>query len=750
MGFSNKALGTSAHTKKLNLVQAGRLSPLLWHNSGNWKEKFLDIFVCNPIVPGMNALRTARGRSLPLGATALADGVNFALLCRHGTAVSLVLIPPHGEEILAEVPLDPRKNRTGDHWHILVAGLPPGFRYGWRVAGPKGGGHRFDPRIVLLDPASTALSNGTIWGKSPGYSPPTTDGLGGSHRHSLFIRRAFDWREDVPLLTPLEDSIIYELHVRGFTCHPSSGVARPGTFAGLIEKIPYLKQLGVTAVELLPVHEFDENDCPFTNPETGERLRNFWGYNSIAFAAPKAAYAASSHEFGQVNEFRDMVRAFHEAGMEVILDVVFNHTGEGDERGRTYSFRGLDNELYYLLSHSGNYLNFSGCGNTVNCNHPIVRDLILTCLRFWIAEMHVDGLRFDLASVFGRDRHGNVLMDPPIVEMIAEDGVLRGTKLIAEPWDAAGLYLVGQFPFGGRWSEWNGRYRDDVRRFWRGEPGLSGALATRICGSADLYQDSGRLPVHSVNFVTCHDGFTLWDLVSYDHKHNDANGEDNRDGMNENFSWNCGVEGPTKDPEILRLRRRQAKNLLATLFLSQGVPQLLAGDEFLRTQNGNNNTWCQDNDINWINWSLMETRADFFRFARMLITMRKRHPALRRRTFFHGRGPAGTMQPDVIWHGVVPFEPDFSSGSRTLAFCLDGTLTGREPDRDFYIACNAWRDPIEFRIPRSPTSRPWRRAIDTSLPSPLDILDIDQGPRILPGSACSVAEHSLVVLISEG
>jgi glycogen operon protein len=347
--------------------------------------------------------------------------------------------------------------------------------------------------------------------------------------------------------------------------------------------------LGVTAVELLPVHEFDEWDCPFSNPRTGERLKNFWGYNSIAFAAPKAAYASTGREHGQVAEFRDMVRAFHAAGIEVILDVVFNHTGEGDDRGRTYSFRGLDNELYYLLGPDGRYLNFSGCGNTVNCNHPVVRDLIMTCLRFWVAEMHVDGLRFDLASVFGRDRYGNVLVEPPIVEAIAEDGVLAHTKLIAEPWDAGGLYQVGRFPYGARWSEWNGRYRDDVRRFWRGDPGMAGALATRLCGSADLYEASGRLPRHSLNFITCHDGFTLADLVSYNGKHNEANGEGNRDGMDDNLSWNCGAEGPTDDTGVLNLRRRQAKNLLATLLLSQGVPMLLAGDEFLRTQGGNNN-----------------------------------------------------------------------------------------------------------------------------------------------------------------
>jgi len=681
---------------------------------------------------------------------ALAEGVNFALLCRNGTSVRLVLMPAETDDIWEEIELNPRKNRTGDHWHIQVAGLPPIFRYGWRVGGPSDNGNRFDPRIILLDPNATAVADGIVWGSGVRAAPGPEPDRRGSRRRSLFFRRPFAWQEDAPPLVPLEDSVIYELHVRGFTCHASSAVARPGTFAGLAEKIPYLKQLGVTAVELLPVHEFDENDCPFSNPMTGAPLRNLWGYNSIAFAAPKAAYAASGPSHDQLAEFREMVRAFHQAGIEVFLDVVFNHTGEGDARGRTYSFRGLDNALYYMLGPGGEYLNFSGCGNTVNCNHPVVRDLILTCLRFWVAEMHVDGLRFDLASVLGRDRHGNVLMDPPIVEMIAEDPVLRGTKLIAEPWDAAGLYQVGWFPGGGRWSEWNGRYRDDVRRFWRGEQGMAGALATRICGSADLYENSGRLPLHSINFITCHDGFTLWDLVSYNQKHNEANGEDNRDGMTENFSWNCGVEGPTSDPDILRLRRRQARNLLATLLLSQGVPMLLAGDEFLRSQKGNNNAWCQDNEVSWVNWSPAEGRSDFLRFTRLLLAMRQRHPALRRRTFFRGSGPDGSLRPDVIWHGVEPHQPDFSPGSRTLAFTLDGSLTGREPDRDFYVACNAWRDAIAFRIPPSPSGRPWRRAIDTALPSPLDIVGLDEGLRVPVLSVYPVAPHSLIVLVAEG
>jgi glycogen operon protein len=662
--------------------------------------------------------------------------VNFALLCRHGTAVFLVLYPLDGEKPMAEIALHPRRNRTGDHWHVLVAGLPPAFSYGWRVDGPVGPGHCYDANYVLLDPVSTILSGGTPWGRSTELNHKHTT------RRSVFIRRSFQWQEDAPPLTPLEDTIIYEVHVRGFTCHPSSMTAHPGTFAGLMEKIPYLQSLGVTAIELLPIHEFEEADCPFVNPFTGEKLRNFWGYSSIAFAAPKASYASAGPDHGQLAEFREMVRAFHSAGIEVFLDVVFNHTGEGDQRGRTYSFRGLDNQLYYMIGPDGRYLNFSGCGNTVNCNHPIVRHQLLECLRYWVADMHVDGLRFDLASVMGRDFRGNVLVEPPVVELIAEDGILSDTKLIAEPWDAAGLYQVGRFPFGRRWSEWNGQYRDQVRRFWRGEPGMSAALATRFCGSADLYQSSARFPRHSINFITCHDGFTLWDLVSYNLKHNEANGEGNRDGSNENFSWNCGAEGPTNNPEVLRLRKRQARNLLATLLLSQGVPMLLAGDEFLRTQQGNNNAWCQDNEISWVDWQLATSNGDFLRFVRELIALRRRHPVLRRRRFLD--------KGDVIWHGTQPHQPDFSPRSRTLALVLDGARTNREPDRDFYVAFNAWSEAVPFLIPGAPQGRRWRRVIDTALPSPSDIVGLDEGPQVRVGVAYDVAPFSMLVLIAEG
>ena len=746
----------------------------------------------------MSNFRTSRGRPLPLGTAATPDGVNFALLCRHGTAVTLVILPPDGgSRPLAEISLDRRRNRTGDHWHVRIQDLPETFCYGWRVDGPRGHRHRFDPRRLLLDPAAAMISDGAGWAATCETDPQRTS------RRSLYHRGPrYDWEDDAPPLTPLEESVVYEVHVRGFTCDPSSGVKFPGTYRGLVEKIPYLQDLGITAVELMPVFEWDECDCPFTDPDTGVKLTNFWGYNPVAFAAPKAALAATGKEHGQVGEFRDMVKAFHRAGIEVILDVVFNHTGEGDDRGRTFSYRGLDNELYYLLDDQGRYTNYSGVGNTLNCNHPVVRDLIMTCLRYWVGDMHVDGFRFDLASILGRDRRGNVMVEPPVIESIAEDGVLADTKLIAEPWDAAGLYQVGGFPFGRRWSEWNGHYRDDVRRFWRGDYGLTPTLAARVCGSADVYQWSGRLPRHSVNFVTCHDGFTLYDLVSYNHKHNAANGEGGRDGLNDNESWNSGAEGDTDDPAVLELRRRRARSLMATLMLSQGVPMILAGDEFLRTQKGNNNAWCQDNAVSWVDWALAEANADFLRFTKEMIGLRKRHPALRRRRFFAGgigrgapdpaaapqadggpfpvtgpvrpaeaglppdaadgpgRGPtadpAGGVLADVHWHGTEPHRPDFGYFSRVLAYSLDGRFTGREHDRDyvmdadFYVAMNSWHEPLEFRIPASPTRRAWRRVVDTAAAAPDDFTREGTGPVVAEGETYVVAPFALIVLAADG
>ncbi|WP_206107785.1 glycogen debranching protein GlgX [Paludisphaera rhizosphaerae] len=679
-------------------------------------------------------LTVKRGRPLPLGAITELGGVNFAVVCRHATAVWLVLGDPQTVGFETEVQLDPRLNRTGDHWHVRIDGLPDEFCYGYRVDGPDNHGYRFDSGVILLDPYSRAVSCRGDWGdRSP------------NPRRSL-INEAMTEREPVVGPgTPLEDTIVYELHVRGFTIHPNSGVADPGTFAGLAEKIDYLHELGVTAVELLPVDEFDETDCSYVNPFTGERLLNFWGYNTIAFSAPKANYAVKAGPSEAWKEFGAMVDAFHEHEVEVYLDIVFNHTAEGGDDGPTYSFRGFDNRLYYILDERGGYLNFSGCGNSFNTDHPIVRNFLLWCLRNWVAEAGVDGFRFDLASVLGRDRRGDVLVDPPTINRISEDSLLYGTKLIAEPWDAGGLYQVGTFPGGARWSDWNGRYRDDIRRFWRGDPGMTSALATRICGSDDLY--TGRSPLHSINFITCHDGFTLLDLVSYDHKHNEANGEGNRDGNDANFSWNCGVEGPTDDPAVLEIRRRQVRNLMATLLISQGVPMILGGDEILRTQQGNNNAWCQDNPVSWVDWSLADANQDFLRFVRKMIALRKAHPVFRRRSFF---GQASGSPPEIFWHGVLPVQPDFSPSSRMLAFALDGRRCDRPGviDRDFFVAMNADDRDERFHIPASPSGRPWRRVVDTALASPDDYVEVDEGPEIAVMSTYLVRARSMIILAS--
>jgi glycogen operon protein len=601
--------------------------------------------------------------------------------------------------------------------------------------------HRFQPEKILLDPFARAVTGGEIWrGDEKRWEKewPTM-----RSRRSLITGGHFDWQLDQPLSVPLTDSIIYELHVKGFTCHPNSGVSKPGTYLGLTEKIPYLKELGVTAVELLPVNEFEELEEPRFNPLTGERLVNFWGYQTISFFAPKAAYASDKRLGRQVWEFQEMVRRFHEAGIEVILDVVFNHTAEGNEGGSTVSFRGLDNKTYYLLDEeTGQYKNYSGVGNTMNCNHPVVRRMILDCLRYWVTEMHVDGFRFDLASILGRGRNGEVLANPPLLELIAADPILADTKIIAEAWDAAGLYQVGTFPSWGRWAEWNGKFRDEVRRFVKGDNGQVRNLARRLIGSPDLYRTSARTPGHSINFVTCHDGFTMHDLVSYNEKHNEANGESNRDGGNQNWSWNCGVEGETDDPNILGLRQRQFKNHAALLLASQGVPMILAGDEFGRTQGGNNNTYCQDNEIGWVDWSLLEKNRDLFRFFRLMIAFRKHHRSLRCDEFIDVHGPDGAR---VHWHGVNLHEPDWAHHSHTLAMHILG-CPGEAGTEHIYLIANAhWEDHV-FHLPVLPKER-WYRFLDTFLPSPDDITE--PGSEVLLESQRSypVKSRSVVILV---
>ncbi len=678
----------------------------------------------------------ARGQPLPMGATSVRGGVNFSLFSRNATDVSLVLFAPGQDEPLAEFSLDARYNKTGDIWHACIRGLDPGIEYGFRISlsdNPAQHLHRFDAAKVLIDPYARSLSGGEIWGRG------RTDRRASWLRRSRVIDPEFDWKYDQPLNRHLADSIIYELHVRSFTRHPSSGVSHPGTFRGLSEKIPYLRDLGVTAVELMPVTDFLETDCLACNPATGEQLLNLWGYHPTSFFALKASYASDASFGAEVREFKSMVKNFHDAGIEVILDMVYNHTGEGDDEGATVSFRGLDNSIYYIIDpNSGGYLNFSGCGNTMNCNHPVVRDLILDSLKYWVTEMHIDGFRFDLASILGRGTDGSVLANPPLLERIAADPVLANVKLIAEAWDAAGLYQVGSFPSWGRWAEWNARFRDDIRQFWKGVPDNVRSLATRLCGSADLYRGSGRAPFHSVNFVTSHDGFTLADLVSYNEKHNIANGQQNRDGLNDNDSWNCGEEGPTSDPLIQRLRKQQIKNIAATLLLSQGVPMILAGDEIGRTQKGNNNAYCQDNEISWIDWGEAQNNEDLLRFFKRLIAFRMSHKLFRQREFI-GQGPG---IPRIIWHGVELRQPDWSWHSRSIAVELQ--FDGQ--DDDLYLVFTAFSAGLSFQLPPASRGKHWRRMLDSSLASPSDFPDPNSQVEAIPQDKYPVAPRSVVGL----
>lgn len=677
--------------------------------------------------------RVVRGSPLPLGPVRVPGGVNFAVYSRHATAMTLVVYDGDQGAPAAEISLDSRLNRTGDIWHVRVihsnADRLKALRYVWRADGPHDpkSGLYYNPTTPLLDPYARAFSGGSVWGRSDSTAQERNSFGLSERRCRLATGKPFDWDGDAPLLTRLEDSVIYELHVRGYTIDPSSGARNPGTFLGLTEKIPYLLDMGITAVELMPVFEFDEHENTRRHPGTGKQLLNFWGYSPIGFFCPNAAYAVDAEDAGVIMEFREMVKRFHKAGIEVFLDVVFNHTAEGNEKGPTISFRGLDNSTYYMMDKDGKYRNYSGCGNTFNCNHPVVRSFILDVLHYWTAYMHIDGFRFDLASILGRDINGEILPDPPILEMISNDPVLARTKLIAEAWDAAGLNQVGHFPSYGRWSEWNGYYRDDVRMFWRGDENMVSRFASRVCGSDDLYrkQEGIGRPGHTINFVTAHDGFTMADLVSYSQKHNLDNGEDNKDGENYNHSMNFGAEGPTGDGEINRRRRRQMKNYFATLLVSQGVPMLLGGDEFCRTQRGNNNAYCQDNEISWVNWNMADENADMRRFVRLMIAFRKRHPVLRRDRFFD-------LNDGISWHGEKENEPDWSEKARWIAFLLDGAQ-GRHPDGrlddDIYIMINASDDWRHFVVPDR--GRDWRRLVDTSRNSPDDIYEsFDQAPVI--------------------
>jgi glycogen operon protein len=697
----------------------------------------------------LDAWKTKPGYPLPLGATVAPEGVNFSVFSRHATDVSLVIFEKANPEPVSEIPLDPALNKTGDIWHIFIVGFDPSLRYAYRVGGPydpEGGGHRFNKDKLLLDPYARALEGGEHWGDD---SVARTRGTNHAsfQRRCCLVTNAFDWQGDQPLHVPLKDSVIYELHVRGYTIDNSSGVISRGTYKGLVEKIPYIKSLGVTAVELMPVFEFNELENERRNPKTGDPLKNLWGYSTMAFFVPKASYASDGWDGNQVREFKEMVKAFHQAGLEVLLDVVFNHTAEGNAEGPTISFRGLDNVIFYCLHpESKDYVNLSGCGNTVNCNHPVVQAFILDCLRYWVLEMHVDGFRFDLASILRRDDKGELLPGPTVVDVIEQDPVLAQTKIIAEAWDMQ-TNQVGAFP--GRWAEWNEHYKNDIRRFVRGDAGMVPALATRIGGSSDLYQGSGRRPYNSINYVTCHDGFTLCDLVSYKHKYNEENGEDNQDGADENFSTNSGVEGPTDDREVNDLRMRRVKTFATILMVSHGVPMILAGDEFGRTQSGNNNAYCQDNETSWIDWHLTENNAGLLRFFRKIIALRNRHPVFRRPHFLTGEDTNLDEYPDVRWHGLTLNKPDWSGRSRVLAFVLDGSeLTHETKDDDFYVALNGNTVRHRFQIPPPKPGKRWFRLIDTGRESPEDILDEGQSAAEIRRKRCSVLPMGAVVFIS--
>ena len=712
----------------------------------------------------MNIKDTLPGRPFPLGAEPRDNGVNFAVFSRNGTRVILNLFQDAGDKTPSDIiELNPETNKTGDVWHVFVPNLKAGAMYLYQVDGPfkPSAGHRFNVKDFLLDPYAKALTPESIFLNLPkNYRPPVdkSDIELSDYGHPFNFPKCvviddetFDWEGDKPINRPLHESIIYEVHAKGFTAGQDSKVQNPGTYDGFREKIPYLKDLGITAVELMPIFEFDEFENTNINPRTGERMKNYWGYSTTAFFAPKASFAADKTPGGVVNEFKSLVKELHKADIEVILDVVFNHTAEGNEHGVAISFRGLENSVYYMLvdSHKEYYMNYSGCGNTFNCNHPIVRTFIIDCLRHWVLDYHIDGFRFDLASILTRNPDGSIPCMPPLTNAISEDPVLAKTKIIAEPWDAGGAYHVGCFP-GGRWAEWNDKFRDEIRRFWRGDEQASTSAATRISGSSDLYTISGRTPNHSINFVSCHDGFTMNDLVSYNHKHNDENGEDNRDGTDSNWSYNHGYEGPTANPFIEKMRNKQIKNFMLTLLISQGTPMMLGGDEFRRSQRGNNNAYCQDNDMSWFDWSQFENNRAIFNFTKKAISLRKNHAVFRRNTFFLGQR-AGSV-PDIQWYNADGSNPDWNDISRFLAFCLFGqyckNADGKE-DNDFYIAANTDRQDIMVTIPTPLPNKKWYLLADTSDDSENSLMEEEKLEQLREQEHYVIPANSLIILIAK-
>ncbi len=653
---------------------------------------------------------------LPYGALVHDGGVQFAVFSSSATAMRVLLYKDVADrEASRIVELNPQTDRWGDVWSVFVPGLAPGTLYHFQADGPfePATGHRFNASARLIDPYARALA---------GRFLPSTDGIVRPPK-CVVVSDTFDWKGDRHLKRPLAETVIYEMHVRGFTRSPSSEAKHSGTYTGVVERIPYLKSLGVTAVELMPVYEFPTEEADGSRPVQAK----YWGYDPMVFFAPHRGYMTGDKPGDQVRQFKEMVRELHAAGIEVILDVVFNHTFEGNELGPTFSFKGLENRVYYMLAEDGTYRNFTGCGNTVNGNHPVVRELIFHCLRHWVHNFHVDGFRFDLASILSRNRRGELIPNPPIVEIIAEDPMLADTKIIAEAWDAAGAYQVGSFD-NLRWAEWNGQYRDTIRRFWRGDHGMTGPMATRLSGSSDLYQLSGRRPYHSINFVTSHDGFTLFDLNSYERKHNLDNGEDNRDGDNNNHSSNYGVEGPTRRKAINTLRQRQGKNMLATLLLSQGVPMILFGDEVLRTQRGNNNAYCQDNAVSWFDWRLVERNAEMLRFVQALIAFRRQQPNVRRGSFLTGKSTRPGLLPDVSWYAPSGKPIDWSHPSQGLTSVLGTSGLDDDAARPVMIMLHPGGEPKHFHVPAPVAGLDWRLFIDTAAESPEDVYPDQNGP----------------------
>ena len=686
------------------------------------------------------------GKCFPFGATLVRGGVNFSIYSSHATSCTLVLFAKHSPEPMAEIPF-PKEFRIGNVFCMVVFGLDyENVEYGYRMDGPFNiqQGHWFDKTKILLDPYAKIIGGRDRWGVEPDWHDTY-------HHRARLAFDDFDWENDLPLEIPAQDLIIYEMHVRSFTRHPSSAVKHPGTFAGIVEKIPYLKELGVNCIELMPIYEFDEFENSRVNQETGEKLYNYWGYSTVGFFAPKAGYAATGKYSMQVDEFKNLVKQLHKNGIAIILDVVFNHTAEGNEKGPYISFRGIDNQTYYMLTPEGYYFNFSGTGNTLNCNNPIVRGMVLDCLRYWAEEYHIDGFRFDLASILGRDPWGAPLSNPPLLETLAFDPILAKCQLIAEAWDAGGLYQVGTFPNYGRWSEWNGKYRDCLRKFLKGDNGQVGEMGQRLQGSPDVYSGGNRPPTASINFITAHDGFTLADLVSYNDKHNLANGENNNDGANDNYSWNCGVEGPTDDEGIKELRQRQIKNAVAMLLVSQGVPMILMGDEMGRTKQGNNNTYCHDNELNWLDWNLLAKNAPLFRFVKNCIAFRRAHPILRNPNYLQNRDYVGSGYADLTWHGTKAWNADWSGTSLTLAFMLCGqhALGGTVEDNYIYVAMNMHYQAMWFELPALPSGLQWHIFANTGVKSPDDCWEPGSEPLLDNQKEMLMGDRSVVILVGK-